>query len=384
MKKKILFICMHNSARSQMAEGYLRARYGDRFEAFSCGTEITNVHPAAIAVMKEIGVDISHHTSKLIDEFYQMPIDVVVTVCDRNKAFCPFFPGNYEEVHFSFSDPSEFTGTNDEILAGFRTIRNEIAVWIDRTFGDMDIIERIRSQKALEQSNRKLSVLNSMTMSEIRTLFSSLQVHQVMIKDRVIDPSTQSIIEKEEIILRKIDYILKFSQLHRDLGFKKPGWQNVNHVFLMAISHLDFLRIKRMVQLDGLEIFADPLLEQVFQTLADNTLTHGKTATEVHIWYKPGPESLTLFFEDNGAGVPEKSKNEIFSHDFRNKKSIELFLAREILELTGISIQETGIPGKGVLFEMTVPKSMYRITKKSTKGPSGVHPAHKNELSASA
>ena len=363
MKKKILFICLHNSARSQMAEGYLRARYGDRFEAFSCGTEITTVHPAAIAVMKDIGVDISGHTSKLIDEFYDSPIDVVVTVCDRNKVFCPFFPGNYEEIHFSFPDPSEFTGTDEEILAGFRNIRHEITSWIDRTFGEIDIIERIRSQKIQEQTNRKLSVLNNLTIREIQTLIHSLRGYQQIVQETVKDPSLRSVIEKESETLQKIDMILKFAHAHRDLGFKKPGWHNANLVFLMAISHLDFLRIQRTILLDGLEIFADPMLEQVFQTLADNTLTHGKTATEVKVWFKLGTESLILFYEDNGIGIPEVKKNEIFSHDLRNKKSIELFLVREILELTGISIQETGVPGKGVRFEITVPKGKYRISK---------------------
>ena len=93
MKKKILFICTHNSARSQMAEGYMNAKYGDRYEVFSGGTEPCRVHPAAIAVMKEIGIDISGHRSKLIDEHYGKGIETVVTVCDSAQKACPFFPG---------------------------------------------------------------------------------------------------------------------------------------------------------------------------------------------------------------------------------------------------------------------------------------------------
>jgi thioredoxin type arsenate reductase len=135
-KKSVLFICTHNSARSQMAEGYLNARFGDRYEAFSGGTEITEVHPVAVAVMKEIGIDISGQRSKLIDEFYHKPMDIVVFVCDSAKGFCPFFPGIHEEIHFSFPDPSGLTGTDDEILAGFRTIRDAIIAWIETTFGD--------------------------------------------------------------------------------------------------------------------------------------------------------------------------------------------------------------------------------------------------------
>ena len=113
----------------------MRAKYGDRYEAFSGGTEITRVHPMAIAVMKEIGIDISGHRSKLTDEFYGKGIDTVVTVCDAANKVCPFFPGAKEEIHESFPDPSGLTGSEDEVRAGFRRVRDEIIRWIDATFG---------------------------------------------------------------------------------------------------------------------------------------------------------------------------------------------------------------------------------------------------------
>jgi arsenate reductase len=135
MKKKILFICTHNSARSQMAEGYMNAKYDDRFEAFSAGTEATHVHPMAIAVMQEIGIDISGHRSKLVDEFFGKEIGTVVTVCDSAQGACPFFPGVQDVIHQSFPDPSAFTGSDVEVRAGFRRVRDEIIRWIDATFG---------------------------------------------------------------------------------------------------------------------------------------------------------------------------------------------------------------------------------------------------------
>ena len=135
MKKKILFICTHNSARSQMAEGYMKSKYGDRYEVFSAGTEVTRVHPMAIAVMQEIGIDISGHRSKLTDEFYGTGIETVVTVCDAANKACPFFPGAQEVIHQSFPDPSAFTGSDEEVRAGFRSVRDEIIRWIDGTFG---------------------------------------------------------------------------------------------------------------------------------------------------------------------------------------------------------------------------------------------------------
>jgi len=131
-RNRILFICSHNAARSQMAEGYLRARYGDRLEAFSAGTEVSTVSPYAIRVMREIGVDISGHWSKSWKEFSGVEMDVVVVVCDAAKSACPFFPWAKETIHATFRNPKEFSGTDDDIIAGFREVRDEITRWIDR------------------------------------------------------------------------------------------------------------------------------------------------------------------------------------------------------------------------------------------------------------
>lgn len=136
-RKRILFICSHNAARSQMAEGYLHARYGDRFEAFSAGTEASAISPFAIQVMQELGIDISGQRSKDLKEFSGIGMDIAVTVCDNAKAACPFFPWADETVHASFRNPKEFSGSEEEILAGFREVRDEIIRWIDRFVTDM-------------------------------------------------------------------------------------------------------------------------------------------------------------------------------------------------------------------------------------------------------
>ncbi|ACL17841.1 arsenate reductase ArsC [Methanosphaerula palustris] len=135
MKKRILFICSHNAARSQMAEGYLREKYGDRYEAFSAGTTATAVHPLAILVMAEIGIDISGHRSKDLGGFIGQEMDVVVTVCDAAQGICPMFPWAKETIHAGFSDPAAVAGTSDEQVTAFRSIRDEITGWIDTTFG---------------------------------------------------------------------------------------------------------------------------------------------------------------------------------------------------------------------------------------------------------
>ena len=134
MKKRVLFICTHNSARSQMAEAFLNSHYGDRYEAHSAGTEPTNVNPYAIKVMGEIGIDITNHRSKSIEEFRDENFDYVVTVCDHAKESCPFFPGE-KIIHKGFEDPSEFKGTEEEILVKIRRVRDEISAWI-KTFAN--------------------------------------------------------------------------------------------------------------------------------------------------------------------------------------------------------------------------------------------------------
>ena len=126
MKKHVLFLCTHNSARSQMAEGLLRKIGGDRFEVFSAGTEKTRVHPLAIEAMRESGIDISGQSSKTLDAFTGEHFDYVITVCDRANESCPIFPGDTERIHWSFDDPSAATGTEEERLRAFRTIRDAI------------------------------------------------------------------------------------------------------------------------------------------------------------------------------------------------------------------------------------------------------------------
>jgi len=133
MKKTVLFLCTHNSARSQMAEGLLRLLYGNRYEAFSAGVEPTHVHPAAIQVMNEIGVDMSNHRSKSIEEFQEKTFDYVVTVCSHAKETCPFFPGK-QVLHQGFDDPAAFASSSDETIQKFRNIRDEIHEWIKQTF----------------------------------------------------------------------------------------------------------------------------------------------------------------------------------------------------------------------------------------------------------
>jgi len=133
-KKRVLFICTHNAARSQMAEALLRDLHGGLYEAHSAGTEPAGVSPYAVKVMFEIGIDMGAHRSKGIQEFLGQQFDCVVTVCDHAKEPCPYFPGGKKILHRSFEDPSALTGAEEEVTLGFRQIRDEIKSWIESEF----------------------------------------------------------------------------------------------------------------------------------------------------------------------------------------------------------------------------------------------------------
>lgn len=133
-KMKILFICTHNSARSQMAEGIVNSMFGDSFEAFSAGTSPSSVNPYAISAMKDIGINIENNRSKSVNEFNDLNFDYAVTVCDSARESCPVFTGAKKIIHKGFNDPSSTTGNSEEILEEFKSVRDQIKTWIEEEF----------------------------------------------------------------------------------------------------------------------------------------------------------------------------------------------------------------------------------------------------------
>ena len=144
--KRVLFLCTHNSARSQMAEGLLRSMAGDRFEAHSAGTEMSRVHPLAIASMREVGVDISGQHSKSLDDFVAQSFETVITVCDHAAETCPVFPNAKRRIHWSFEDPSGARGTEQERLDKFHEIRDKITAHLQTFIDEEDRRGRLSSE----------------------------------------------------------------------------------------------------------------------------------------------------------------------------------------------------------------------------------------------
>jgi arsenate reductase (thioredoxin) len=143
-RERVLFVCTHNSARSQMAEGMLRAWGGDRFEAVSAGTEATGVRPEAIRVMAEIGIDIGAQTSKTLEPFLGQSFSWLVTVCDQAKEACPTLPGVQRQAHWSVEDPSSAEGDEARRLEAFRVARDDLRDHIGRFMLEADVPPRVR------------------------------------------------------------------------------------------------------------------------------------------------------------------------------------------------------------------------------------------------
>lgn len=217
-----------------------------------------------------------------------------------------------------------------------------------------------KSESALIQAREKLNLLNKLTSQEIKNAFFKLAGYIQISKESESFDEAKGYFEKEEMIMQSVQESLAFSEKYQTLGINQPRWQNVVFVLLNAISHLDLSSLNRTIDLPDIEIFADPLLEDAFLALMDLIARQGEV-TSIGLKCRKNPESLTLIIESDGQGIPAEEKEKIFKWEFLGKSGTSLFLAREILSITEISLHETGEAGKGICFEITIPKSEYRI-----------------------
>ncbi|MDP3565244.1 MAG: PAS domain S-box protein [Methanoregula sp.] len=226
-----------------------------------------------------------------------------------------------------------------------------------------DISERKRTNVALQQARNKLNLLNAVTFQDIQTAAFSLSAYQELVKTVLVDAKARSYVDKQELFLKKMVDTLAFARNYQEMGMHPSRWQNVQQVFLYAISHLDFLHMKQNLQLENLEIFADPLFEKALFNIMENVLSHGVRATEVTLRYEEKTDHLTLIIGDNGVGIPPEEKNMIFDRGYGKGSGLGLFLVREVLSITGMTIKESGTSGQGTRFEITVPHGVYRFNR---------------------
>ena len=224
-----------------------------------------------------------------------------------------------------------------------------------------DITERKQMENALEQANKKLQLLNSITRHDIINQVMALNNCLDMTGESIDDPSLRSLISKAKIAADNISQQISFTREYQDIGVKNPVWRNVDASVRNAAGSLN----SGSVVIDRcdktLEIFADPIFDKVFYNLIDNSLRHGEKVTLIRISHREDPDGLTLIYEDDGVGISTADKKKIFTKGFGKNTGLGLFLIREILAITRITITETGVPGTGVRFEIHVPKDGYRF-----------------------
>jgi PAS domain S-box-containing protein len=228
---------------------------------------------------------------------------------------------------------------------------------------NQDITERKKAEEALRRVNRQLNLLSGITRHDIRNQLMAMKGYLEISSEYPDDPDKiAECIHKEIAIAQTIEDQINITRIFEGMGVKEPVWQPVFPLVKKALSA--FLMINVTVDLDGAEIvvFADPMLEKVFFNLLDNSLRHGKRVTEIRVSSHKSGEDLVVVWEDNGIGIAADEKERIFERGFGKHTGLGMFLVREILSLTGITIKETGEPGKGARFEITVPDRQYRFS----------------------
>jgi len=224
-------------------------------------------------------------------------------------------------------------------------------------------VEELRiNQQVLSQARNKLNILNTVTFQDIQNALFSMHGYLLM-EEAQDNPDPEKIFSRQKTGIERISSALRFADKFQNLGLNPPEWQKVSQSFLYAISHLDLSSLSRDLQVDSLEIFADPLLESVFFILTENVIRHGKNANAITVHFEERSVGLTLFFEDNGSGVPNDLKEKIFDLSYETDKDRGLFLVREILSVTGITISENGEWGNGARFEILVPDGAWRYAE---------------------
>ena len=230
-----------------------------------------------------------------------------------------------------------------------------------------DVTERKRAEEALALASRKLNLMSGITRHDIMNQLTGLSCSLELALETVKDPEGTILINLAQKAADTIHRQITFTREYEDLGVKAPEWQRFSDIIHSAVSQLVTTNITFEIPEDRLEIYADPLLLKVFYNLFDNAQQHGGEVTRICISHQPAGNGLIITVADNGRGISPGDKTHLFERGFGKNTGLGLFHSREILSITGISICETGIPGKGAQFEIAVPEGAFRFTEERTQ-----------------
>ena len=225
----------------------------------------------------------------------------------------------------------------------------------------MDITELKHAQEALELAKFKLTLLGDMTRHDVQNKLTALSGYLQLAEHRTDDPACLEYLGKARVAMQSISHQMSFSKEYQTLGLNEARWIPLQEACAQGTGSLDLGRLQLITRLEGAEVLADPMLEKVFHNLVENTVKYGKSATMMSITVSETPLGLLILFEDNGVGISAEDKRDLFELQLRDRRGHGLHLIREVLRLSGISIKETGTPGKGARFEVLVPQGRYRL-----------------------
>ncbi|MDD1670725.1 MAG: PAS domain S-box protein [Methanomicrobiales archaeon] len=226
-----------------------------------------------------------------------------------------------------------------------------------------DITERKKREDELLTAHRKLNLLSSITRHDIRNQLMVILGYTELLRQEVREGSAARIVTAVEDAARTIQHHIDFTREYQELGIQAPVWQDTKEVILRASGRFSFGKVRLIIDVEGIELYADPLLERAFYNLIDNALRHGETLTRIRFSADESDSGLTLTCEDDGVGIPAQERERIFSPRYSRTSGYGLFLVREILAITGITIQERGDPGRGASFRITAPQGTYRFRR---------------------
>ncbi|MDE4908785.1 PAS domain S-box protein [Methanogenium marinum] len=307
-----------------------------------------------------------------------------------NDAYCRYFGKTRQELlkaKFKPNIPKEDNKRIKETLLSLTpehpvaTIENRIIIpdgstrwqqWSDRGIFDdrgklteyqsvgRDITELKRTENAILEANNKLNLLSSITRHDILNQLTVLMMLEGFLKEDITEEQPSTYVDRIIDVTNKIEEQIQFTRDYQDMGQSKPGWQNLGKVADGAFMQSSAQNIITDIDVEGIFVYADLMLERVFYNLCDNAIHHGKSVTQIHVSFRNEESIGIITVKDNGIGVPTDMKEKIFSKDVGSNTGLGLFLVSEILKITGITIRETGIPGKGCCFEIFILEGNWR------------------------
>ena len=233
----------------------------------------------------------------------------------------------------------------------------------------VDLTERRRYEEALQLVNEKLNILGSITRHDILNELSVLYAYLQMSQESVENPTIEGFLAKARIAAETIRKHLEFARDYQSMGTRRPEWIPLQQAYSSASSPFETKDVALSAQLHGVEVFADPMLEKVFYNLIDNAIRHGEKVTRIRFRYDERPDGMAITCEDDGIGVTAEEKSLIFERGHGKHTGYGLYLSREILGITGLTIREVGQNGTGAIFEINVPRGKFRFSPKDMKRP---------------